>query len=106
MKERGWNSNTHFLWFGGAGLVHKGLDLLLDYFYENPSLTLHICGPIESEPLFAQAYKKELYETENIIMHGFVDIRGQVFEEIIKRCAFVVFPSCSEGQAACNPPVN
>ena len=100
MKERGRNSNTHFLWFGGAGLVHKGLDLLLDYFYENPSLTLHICGPIESEPLFVQAYKKELLETKNIIMHGFVDIRGQVFEEIIKRCAFVVFPSCSEGGAA------
>jgi glycosyltransferase involved in cell wall biosynthesis len=100
MKERGRNSNTHFLWFGGSGLIHKGLDLLLDYFYKNPNLTLHICGPIESEPLFIQAYKKELFQTKNIIMHGFVDIRGQVFEEIIKKCAFVVFPSCSEGGAA------
>ncbi|MBT5490981.1 glycosyltransferase [bacterium] len=90
------DSNKNFLWFGGSGFIHKGLDLLLDYFVKNVDLTLHVCGPID-DTSFVNAYKKELYETLNIITYGFIDIKSEVFTNTLKSCAFVIFPSCSEG---------
>jgi hypothetical protein len=86
-----------FLWFGSSGLIHKGLDLLLDFFSKRPDLRLHICGPIENESDFKKIYYKELNETPNIITHGFVDIRSEKFKKILEDCAFLIFPSCSEG---------
>jgi len=90
-------SRYNFLWFGSTGLVHKGLDLLLDFFSKTPELTLHICGPIKNEPEFEKVYFKELYRTKNIIPYGFVDILSEKFKKILSNCAFVIFPSCSEG---------
>jgi hypothetical protein len=89
-----------FLWFGSSGLIHKGLDLLLDFFSKRRDLRLHICGPIENEPDFEKIYYKELYETSNIITHGFVDIRSEKFKKILEDCSFLIFPSCSEGGGA------
>jgi hypothetical protein len=91
------NSAKGFLWFGGAGLIHKGLDLVLEYFIEHPELTLHICGPIKNEPDFEKLYYKELYQTPNIITHGFIDISSEHFKQILEECAFIIFASCSEG---------
>lgn len=99
MNNREENSNKHFLWFGSAGLIHKGLDLLLDYFIKNTDVTLHICGSIENEPEFVEAYKAELYQMSNIITHGFINIDNQKFKDILNRCSFIIFPSCSEGGA-------
>jgi hypothetical protein len=86
-----------FLWFGSSGLIHKGLDLLLDFFSKRQDLRLHICGPIKNESDFEQVYWKELYETSNIITHGFVGIRSEKFKKILEDCSFLIFPSCSEG---------
>lgn len=97
INQRALNANKNFLWFGSSGLIHKGLDLLLDYFSDHHDLTLHICGPIENEIDFVNVYKKELFETKNIITYGFVDINSDKFAEILKKCSFVIFPSCSEG---------
>lgn len=97
INQRSLNANTNFLWFGSSGLIHKGLDLLLDYFSKHNDLTLHICGPIENEIDFVNVYTKELFETKNIITYGFVDINGDKFADILKKCSFVIFPSCSEG---------
>ena len=97
LKNRIHNSNKDFLWFGSFGLVHKGLDLLLDFFSKNQEYTLHICGDIENEKDFIQAYKQELSKTNNIINHGFIDIQGDKFAEILTLCSFVIYPSCSEG---------
>lgn len=97
IKQRSIDANKNFLWFGSSGLIHKGLDLLLDYFYEHSDLTLHVCGPIENEIDFVNVYKKELFETKNIITYGFLDINSDTFANILKKCSFVVFPSCSEG---------
>lgn len=94
------NANKSFLWFGSSGAVHKGLDLLLEYFSKNSDLTLHICAALENEPQFVNVYKEELYNTENILVHGFIDIKSKIFEDILKSCSFVIFPSCSEGGAA------
>jgi hypothetical protein len=97
IKKRDISSMKHFLWFGSSGLIHKGLDLCLEYFSQNKDMFLHICGPIDNEPDFMATYKKELFATSNIQMHGFIDIQSKEFETILSKCSFVIFPSCSEG---------
>lgn len=97
INERKESSKNKFLWFGSSGLTHKGLDLCLEYFKLNRNLELHICGNIYIEKDFIKAYHDELFETENIFTHGFVDINTENFKEILLTCSFVIFPSCSEG---------
>ncbi|MGP9688737.1 glycosyltransferase [Psychrobacter sp. AOP22-C1-C5] len=96
-KKREPDANRNYLWFGSLGLIHKGLDLLLDYFSKNSHLNLHICGDIFHEKEFIELYSKELLESKNIYVHGFVDITTNKFENILKKCSFSIFPSCSEG---------
>lgn len=100
IAQKSKNANKSFLWFGSSGFVHKGLDLLLEYFSKNSDLTLHICAALENEPQFVNVYKDEFYNNKNIITHGFVDIKSRTFEDILKSCSFAIFPSCSEGGAA------
>ncbi len=87
----------HFLWFGGAGMVHKGLDLVLEAFANMPEYTLTVCGPVQKEKDFEQAYHRELYGTPNIRTLGRIPIEGEAFSDIVLRCGAIVFPSCAEG---------
>jgi len=91
----------NFLWFGSGGLVHKGLDLLLDAFSQMPDYHLTICGPINKEEEFETAFYKELYETPNIHTIGWVDVTSQKFLDIVNSCLGIVYPSCSEGGGGC-----
>jgi glycosyltransferase involved in cell wall biosynthesis len=93
-------AKMHFLWFGGSGLIHKGLDLLLDIFAKREDIHLHICGPLEGEPEFKLTYSNELFNSANIHYHGFVLLNSDLYKELLQKCAFVVFPSCSEGGGA------
>lgn len=97
INKRKESSINKFLWFGSSGLIHKGLDLCLEYFKLNKKFELHICGSILSEKDFVKIYYEELFETENIFIHGFLDINTEKFREILLDCSFVIFPSCSEG---------
>lgn len=90
-------AKKNFLWFGSFGALHKGLDLCLDVFANNKNLFLHVCGHVEKEEDFFELYKKELTQSINIKYYGFVNIDSTLFEDIIQSCAFVIFPSCSEG---------
>lgn len=90
---------NRFLWLGSTGFVHKGLDLTLEAFVGMPDRHLTVCGPIDSEPGFRQAFHKELYQTANIQTAGWVDISGHEFHRIAQRSAAIVYPSCAEGQA-------
>ena len=92
------DAKNHFLWFGSSGLIHKGLDLLLEVFKGFPNLDLHICGPIDNEPKFKAIYYEELYNTKNIHTYGYQNIQSKSFKDIISKCAFIIFPSCSEGE--------
>lgn len=89
-----------FLWLGSGGLVHKGLDLLLDVFAEMPDYQLTICGPISREKDFEKTYYRELYQTSNIHTVGWIDISSQEFIRITNSCIGFINPSCSEGQSA------
>jgi len=88
-----------FLWLGTRGLVHKGLDLVLEAFAQMPQYRLIVCGPIDNEPDFVAAYRTELYHTPNIRTIGWIDVGGQEFRDLADSCIALVFPSCSEGQS-------
>lgn len=89
----------NFLWFGSSGMVHKGLDLVLDAFSELPDCNLTVCGPVDQETDFKKAYFKELYRSKNIRTLGFIDVRSAKFLEVIRNTNALIYPSCSEGQA-------
>jgi glycosyltransferase involved in cell wall biosynthesis len=99
--EKDWQAcRRWFLFFSSGGLVHKGLDLLLDAFAEMPDYHLIVCGPIDQEEDFRAAYRKELYETPNVQTLGWIDVNGPQFAEVTNRCSAVILPSCSEGASA------
>jgi glycosyltransferase involved in cell wall biosynthesis len=96
--EKNFNKiRKNFLWFGGTGMVHKGLDLVLEVFCQLPEYQLTVCGPVHKEPDFERAYDRELYHTKNIRTVGFTDIRSMQFLDIIKNTTALIYPSCSEG---------
>lgn len=87
---------SRFLWLGSEGMVHKGLDLVLEAFVGMPEYHLTVCGPVASEKDFEQAYFQELYHTPNIHTHGWIDVEGSEFRELVNRCLGLVYPSCSD----------
>jgi glycosyltransferase involved in cell wall biosynthesis len=84
----------NFLFFSGAGNIHKGLDLLIEAFAKQPDYSLHISTFMDDK--FAKFYAKEL-KLPNIIVHNFVTLRSEKFYEICDACNYIIFPSCSEG---------
>ncbi len=86
-----------FLWFGSGGLVHKGLDLVLEAFAGMPDFHLTVCGPIRRERDFEREYFRELYQTPNIRTLGWVDVGAPEFQQLARECLGVVYPSCAEG---------
>ena len=88
-----------FLWLGSEGMVHKGLDLVLEAFAGMPEYHLTVCGPVAREKDFEQAYFQELYHTPNIHTRGWIDVESAEFRDLTNRCLGMVYPSCSETNA-------
>lgn len=95
------SAKTHFLWWGSTGAIHKGLDIVLDVFKQKKDLTLHVCGfKDEKEKEFLNYYENELCnEFPNIINHGFVDIKSDLFKEIMNKSTAIISPSLFESGA-------
>lgn len=89
-----------FLWFNSFGMVHKGLDLLMEIFLKHPEWKLHIVG--SNEPDFTAAFSNDLRSASNIRFHGFMNPNGAEFEALVKRCFCFISPSCSEGMSGSN----
>lgn len=89
-------AKRNFLWFGSHGALHKGLDLCLDFFENNPDLQLHVCGYLDLDFKTLFADKLNLH---NVHVYGFVDIRSELFRRLVNTCLFSVLPSCSEGES-------
>jgi len=89
----------NFLWFGSSGLLHKGLDIVIDIFSKRNDINLHICGASKNERKFFDYYESIIDSCPNIINHGFVDIFSNSFKEIMQTCGSLIFPSASEGGA-------
>jgi len=88
-----------FLWVGSYGMVHKGLDLVLDAFADMPDLELTVCGRPEKEEDFYRLYDKQLLRTPNIVLHGWMDMAAPAFAEVARTHAAVIYPSSAEGGA-------
>jgi glycosyltransferase involved in cell wall biosynthesis len=88
-----------FWFFASGSQVQKGLDLLLEIFPHLPDLHLYICSSYRREPDFCGSYHKELFETPNIHAMGRIAVNGPEFYELAARCAYIIHPSCSDGQA-------
>lgn len=89
----------HYLWCGSHGAVNKGLDLVLEAFTDMPDYQLTVCGPVNEEKTFENAFYKELYNTSNIHTIGWIDVCSPEFIELTTNCIGLIYPSCSEGQA-------
>lgn len=90
---------NRFLWLGGSGAVHKGLDRVLEAVASTPQIELSICGPVREEIDFARTYARELDHTPNIRTLGWVDIASPQFAGIAQNTIGLIYPTCSEGQA-------
>lgn len=92
-------ARKNFIWLGGAGMVHKGLDVTLEAFAHMPEYQLFVCGDVKAEKDFEKLYWNELYNTKNIKVFGRVDVGGDVFKDIASSSAALIFPSCAESQS-------
>jgi glycosyltransferase involved in cell wall biosynthesis len=88
----------NFVWFGGAGVIHKGLDLVVEAFAQMPEYNLTICGKLDGETGFKEIYAKEL-ALPNIKIAGFIDPGSEAFKKICSESVALIYPSCSEGQS-------
>ncbi len=87
------------LWFGSAGLIHKGLDIAIDFAAAHPEFTLHICGSSSREKDFMKYYGSVIAKCRNIVTHGFVNIESKEFAEVLAQCGIILNPTISEGGA-------
>ena len=89
----------NILWFGSSGMVHKGLDIAIDFAVEHPEYTLHICGGSRLETDFWNHYTPKIKACDNIHLHGFVNIESAKYAQILSQCGILLNPSVSEGGA-------
>lgn len=89
-------TRKNFVVFGCNGLIHKGIDILLDVFKDLPEYKLHIFGLSKSEiKLF------NLLKSNNTNNCGYIDVLSKSFiRQVINKNTFVILPSCSEGMAS------
>jgi glycosyltransferase involved in cell wall biosynthesis len=92
------SARKHFLFFASRSQMQKGLDLLLEIFSKHPDLHLYICSQFDSEHDFCAAYRKELFNTPNIHPIGWIKVNGAMYDQLVRKCAYVIHPTCSEGQ--------
>ncbi|GAA4357283.1 hypothetical protein GCM10023185_21880 [Hymenobacter saemangeumensis] len=93
-------SKRDFVWIGGWGAIHKGLDLVVEAFEKLPGLKLHVFGAIEREPPVMNWLQEKIAANPNIRYHGFADYRSPAFQQIVASCAGHVYPSAGENGCA------
>lgn len=99
-KEKDFSKcRKNILWFSSMGLLHKGLDIAIDFAVAHPDYTLHICGGSRSERDFWRYYNPIVEKASNIHIHGFVDIESPEFVALLDCCGILLNPSVSESGA-------
>ncbi|WP_026068744.1 glycosyltransferase family protein [Methanomassiliicoccus luminyensis] len=96
--------SREFLWFNGAGAVHKGLDLTLEAFRKLPDLRLNVVGNAHEEEDFMRAYGNDLLHAPNITYYGWLRTDGRVFREVMERCCCFISPSAARASPRPPPP--
>ncbi len=96
VEEMKATTGREFLWFFGAGAVHKGLDLVLEVFLKHPEWKLHVVGCTAEEKDFLQAYGEHL-SRPNVLVHGELVPSSAEFRAVLSQVFCFIAPSCSEG---------
>jgi hypothetical protein len=86
-----------FVWFGGTGAIHKGLDLTVEAFRRMPQNELLIFGPAKREPVFFEWLNQIIRQCPNIKYCGYADLKNEKTTELLNSSIANIFPSCSEG---------
>jgi glycosyltransferase involved in cell wall biosynthesis len=96
LVQKDWQkARSAFLYFAGTGWVHKGLDLVVEAFLQEPGLTLHIAASeVGKDSEFYQIYGREIEAAGNIIVHGFINPHSPQFYGLTRSCVAVIIPSC------------
>ena len=81
------------LFISGAGLLHKGFDVVIEIAKTLDKFNFHIFADIKTE---IQHFKLNSLP-KNVIVHGFVDVNSKYFLDLSRRCFCVISPSASEG---------
>lgn len=83
----------NFLWFGGIGMMHKGLDLCIEAFRQFQNCTLFVAGSKDDDVF---DYYRGDFENGNVQYLGFIDVNSDEYKSICEKCLFSILPSCSE----------
>ncbi len=97
VSENDNEAGRDFMWYGGAGSLHKGVDLCIEAFRKLPECNLHIVGRLDDD--IYEFYKDELETSPNVIYHGFMYHDDEEFIKLCKQCSFSIGVSCSESQS-------
>ena len=88
-------NRNNLLWFGSLGIIHKGLDILIDTVDILSEYKLSCFGIDKRE---YELFKK--LKNKNTIDCGTINVLSDAFyEKVILNFNFVIFPSCSEGMS-------
>lgn len=90
-------SRKNFIWLGGQGMIHKGLDLAVDAFCEMPDVNLHIGAFMHTEPEFYKWIKRIVEKHKNILFYGALDVFSPQFTELAWNCIGTIYVSAAEG---------
>ena len=99
-KERSSGCLKNFLYVGSWNPISRGLDRLVEVFASMPEYNLIICSDLLYNAIFALKFRNELFFTKNIYSMGFVDTGSQLFSDLVKTCAWQIYPSGSEAAAS------
>jgi glycosyltransferase involved in cell wall biosynthesis len=99
-ESRDWAmARNHFVWFGGAGLLHKGADLAVEAFKEMPDAVLHLVGGIQEDASLNNWFHETERQYANIHLEGWMNTDSARFRELMAQSVAVLLPSASEGGA-------
>lgn len=90
-------ARNKFIWMGGGGLVHKGLDIVLEAFARMPHAELYVVGNMQEEPRFWQWAQPLIATHANIHPLGWMDLTSKEFCDIADQCIATVYASAAEG---------
>ncbi|MAH97799.1 MAG: hypothetical protein CMA12_00410 [Euryarchaeota archaeon] len=87
----------NFLYYSGTGFLHKGLDLIIEFFIKHPEFNLYICSA-NHEKKILKYYDLKKYK--NIFYEGNIVEDSDEAIKIFNKCGFLVSMNCSGGSSA------
>jgi len=84
-----------FFFYSGSGLLHKGLDLIIESFADLPDYELFV-AVLNPEKWFLKHYNDILSKSQNITWLGSIKPDSSAMKNVAMKCGFVISASCSD----------